>query len=301
MVQFKTGGESPENQDPDTIEWPKEAPPKKVSHYHAQKPPKLWTFVYWGTIIWALAIWILYPVWPSVSEYTLGTLGYSTRIEHTEAVSAMAAERAPNKEWVLTTDVTALKDDPAQYQTAVAAGKTLFALNCSQCHGGNGTGSKGFPDLTDSDWLWPSDLEEIEFTIKHGIRQPDNDETRVGDMLAFVKDQMLDRDDALDAAHYVLSLSGSEHSADRAERGTVIFEENCASCHGDDGKGISDMGAPNLTDTIWLYGGELEAVYKTIAQGRAGVMPAWSHRLDDGTIRQLALFVLSLSESGQAE
>lgn len=300
MVQFKTGGRNDvEVQDKKSAIESKEAPPKKVSHYHAQKPPKLWTYTYIATIIWAVGIWLLYPVWPSVSKYTLGALGYSTRVEHVEAVAGMAQERLPNKEWILSTDVDLLHENMQQYEMAIAVGKSAFALNCSQCHGQDGKGSKGFPDLTDEAWLWYSDFEEIELTIKHGIRQPGHDETRFGEMPGFRRDQVLERDEVLDTAHYVLSLSENSYDAERAGRGALVFEENCAACHGYDAAGIPDMGAPNLTDRIWLYGGDLQSIYNTIAQGRSGVMPAWSGRLDDGTIRQLTLYVQSLSSIGR--
>lgn len=273
----------------------KEAPPKKVSHYHAQKPPRLWTVIYIATIVWAVAIWLLYPVWPSLSRYSIGVLGFSTRLELEEQVEGLEESRLPNKQWILETDVAALRDDPVQYAAALKAGKTAFALNCSQCHGPNGKGAPGFPNLTDDDWLWYGEFEELEVTIRHGIRQPGNDGTRFGDMPGFLRAQMLTREDILNAAHYILSLSGSPHNSDRANHGAAVFEENCAACHGYDANGIADMGAPNLTDNIWLYGGDLQTVYETISQGRAGVMPAWEHRLDDATIRQLTAYIQSLA------
>lgn len=296
MVQFTNESQRKNTKEPSVRVSEKEAPPRKVSHYHAQKPPKLWTYIYVGTVVWAVAIWLLYPVWPSLSRYSIGVLGFSTRLDYTEQVEGVEKTRLPNKQWILETEFGELNENTLQHVAAIAAGRTAFALNCSQCHGQAGKGVPGFPDLTDEDWLWPNDFEELEVTIRHGIRQPGHDETRFGDMPGFMLDEMLDREQTLDAAHYVLSLSGQQHDGARAESGALVFEENCAGCHGYEAEGIAEMGAPNLTDNVWLYGGDLQTVYDTISKGRSGVMPAWHGRLDDATIRQLVLYIQSLSQ-----
>ncbi|MFZ3034304.1 MAG: c-type cytochrome, partial [Parvibaculum sp.] len=134
----------------------------------------------------------------------------------------------------------------------------------------------------------------IQTTLTHGIRAPGDDETRYNMMPRFLDDQMLKRDQIEDVADYVLSLSGTKADPAAIERGSKVFAENCVSCHGADAKGNQAMGAPDLVDAIWLYGGDRATVVATISHGRAGVMPAWGTRLTPGTIKELALYVHSL-------
>ena len=166
-------------------------------------------------------------------------------------------------------------------------------VNCVQCHGSGAAGSPGYPNLNDDDWLWGGTLEAIETTIRYGVRSS-HDETRVSDMPAFGRDELLTEEEINDAAEYVLSLSGGEFDAAAAERGATIFADNCVACHGEQGEGMQEMGGPNLSDAIWLYGGDKDTVLHTIRNARRGVMPTWQGRLDDTTIKQLTLYVHAL-------
>jgi cytochrome c oxidase cbb3-type subunit 3 len=172
----------------------------------------------------------------------------------------------------------------------MAGGQSVFGDNCAACHGSAAQGSPGYPNLADDDWLWGGTLDEIHTTIQHGIRAGDDD-TRESDMPAFGHEDVLENAEIEQVVEYVMSLSGS---GDAKAADQEIFADNCAACHGDDGKGLPEVGAPNLTDAIWLYGGSREAVTETVTASRHGVMPAWSGVLDDAQIKQLALYVHSL-------
>jgi cytochrome c oxidase cbb3-type subunit 3 len=157
------------------------------------------------------------------------------------------------------------------------------------------TGSVGYPNLNDDDWLWGGKLADIYTTLQHGVRSTNDSDTRISAMPAFGKDGILKKEEIRTVANYVVSLSGgkSEGTAD-LKTGAKLFAENCSSCHGDKGAGNQDLGAPNLTDQIWLYGGKVEDVVETVANSRAGVMPAWAGRLDTATVKSLTVYVHSL-------
>jgi cytochrome c oxidase cbb3-type subunit 3 len=173
-------------------------------------------------------------------------------------------------------------------------------VNCVQCHGSGAAGSAGYPNLNDDDWLWGGTLADIETTISHGVRFEQDADTRVSQMPAFGADGILDGAGIAAAAEYVLSLSGGEHDAALAETGKTLFADNCAACHGETGAGDRAFGAPALNDAIWLYGSARENILAQIGKPRHGVMPAWTHRLNATTIKQLALYVHSLG-GGEAE
>jgi cytochrome c oxidase cbb3-type subunit 3 len=173
---------------------------------------------------------------------------------------------------------------------AINGGRAAFKENCAACHGSGAQGAKGFPNLNDDDWLWGGKIEDIYQTIRFGIRSA-HEKTRSNQMPAFGMDKVLKRDEIEATVEYVLSLSGK---AEKNLLGEKIFKANCVACHGADGKGMRSMGAPNLTDAIWLYGGKKDDIFFTIYYARNGVMPYWVGRLDDNTIKQLALYVHSL-------
>ncbi|MAZ03074.1 MAG: cytochrome-c oxidase, cbb3-type subunit III [Sneathiella sp.] len=255
--------------------------------------PRWWLWTMYGTIIWSIGYWIVMPAWPLVSSYTEGFLGYSSRgaleQELEEANEAQAGDRAA----LVTTELEDIKNNDQLYQFALRGGKSAFAVNCSQCHGSGAAGAPGFPNLNDDDWLWGGSVDQIYETIKYGIRS-DHDDTRIGEMPAFLTNEMLDRSQINDVTEYVLSLSDTREDKEAVARGEVVFQENCASCHGENAKGNREFGAPNLTDAIWFYGKDKDVILRTISRGRNNVMPAWVDRLDDATIRQLALYVHSL-------
>ncbi|MCF8468417.1 MAG: cytochrome-c oxidase, cbb3-type subunit III [Sneathiella sp.] len=255
--------------------------------------PRWWLWTMYGTIIWAIGYWIVMPAWPLVSSYTSGFLGYSSRGSLEQELADATAAHADDRAALVTMKVSDVKNDEKIYQFALRGGKSAFAVNCSQCHGSGAQGAPGFPNLNDDDWLWGGSIDKIYETVKYGIRS-DNDETRIGNMPAFLTDELLTKDQINDVAEYVLSLSGGEGDAAMITRGKAVFMENCVSCHGDNAKGKNEFGAPNLTDAIWFYGKEKDIIVKTISRGRGNVMPAWVDRLDDVTIRQLALYVHSL-------
>lgn len=255
--------------------------------------PKWWLWVMYATIVWAIGYWILYPAWPLASDYTKGMLGYSQRAVVMEQVAAGKAAQAKFVDAIQKAELSSIPNNPELLSFAIAGGNAAFKENCAPCHGRGAQGFKGYPNLNDDDWIWGGDLAAIQQTITHGIRNSDGD-SRQSDMPKFGKEELLDKAQINDAAEYVLSLSGSGSDAAAAERGKAVFAENCAACHGEDGKGNPELGAPNLTDSIWLYGGTKNDVITSINTGRGGVMPAWKTRLSEATIKELAVYVHSL-------
>ena len=174
--------------------------------------------------------------------------------------------------------------DLAKNPDALKMGVRLFSNNCAICHGADGGGNVGFPNLTDKDWLYGGTPEKILETITHG---------RKAAMPAW--GTLLGEEGVVDVTEYVLSLSGTKHDTEKAEAGAKLFSTNCVACHGADGKGNQLVGAPNLTDEIWLYGGEPQTIRQTIRSGRNGVMPAQEELLKEDKIHLLAAYVYSLS------
>ena len=209
-------------------------------------------------------------------------------------MSAAAKDRAGTLAKIAATPTVQLPADPALMSAAIAGGKAAFRVNCVQCHGAEGQGSRGYANLADDDWLWGGDLTTIETTIRHGIRFLGDDQTRQSAMPNFGRDGILSPSEIDDTASFVRSLSGKDAAGAAAQRGAAAFAANCAVCHGPEGKGSRAVGAPNLADAIWLYGGRHEDVAASIANAHAGVMPAWGQRLDPVTIKMLAVYVHSL-------
>ncbi|TPQ49568.1 cytochrome-c oxidase, cbb3-type subunit III [Prosthecomicrobium hirschii] len=252
--------------------------------------PKWWLWTWYACIAWALVYYVLYPSWPLASSYTKGLLGYSQRQDALDKVAEGQAARAVIGKGLATAELSAIAADPKMREFAMANGKAAFGDNCAPCHGSAGVGGPGFPSLQDDDWLWGGKLSDIHQTLKVGIRST-HDETRQTQMPAFGKDGVLKKDEISTVADYVLSLSGKGTAT---PAGKQLFADNCASCHGEDGKGNLELGAPNLTDAIWLYGGTKEKIVETVTNSRAGVMPTWEGRLDPVTIKSLAVYVHSL-------
>ena len=187
-----------------------------------------------------------------------------------------------------------IASDPVLLEFARAQGRSAFAENCAPCHGAGGGGGRGYPNLNDDDWIWGGTLDEIAQTIRHGVRSGDATARGGAAMPAFGRDGILKRADVESVADYVRSLAGLPvgRTADLAA-GKKVFADNCAVCHGEAGKGQRELGAPNLTDAIWLYGADRPAIVDAVWNGRGGVMPAWAGRLDDVTIKALAVYVHS--------
>jgi len=259
--------------------------------------PRWWLWILWATVIWAVIYAILMPSIPLVSSYTKGYLGASQREQSLAAVATAVDERKETGKGLATATLEEIKKDPKLLEFAKAYGKSAFGDNCVPCHGTNGAGATGYPRLQDNTWLWGGSFEDITTTIRVGIRSTHED-TRTNDMTAFGgKDGDLDKAKIEQVADYVLSLSpdGKPKAGADLAAGKQIFMDNCTSCHGEDAKGNQKLGAPNLTDAIWLFGGDRKTVIETITNGRKGVMPTWEGRLDPVTIKALAVYILNLS------
>jgi cytochrome c oxidase cbb3-type subunit 3 len=256
--------------------------------------PRWWVITFYATILWAIGYWIVYPAWPLLWSNTSGILHYSSRAEVAGELANLEKIRGEKMAALGTASLADIEKDPALLALARARGKTVFGDNCAPCHGSGGAGAKGFPNLNDDDWLWGGSLDQIMQTIQFGARSG-HAKAHEGAMLAFGRDGILKRDEIVGVANYVRSLSGLATSPgyDPA-KGQKIFADNCTTCHGEAGKGNQDLGAPNLTDKIWLYGSDEATIIETITNGRAGVMPAWAGRLDPSTIKALAVYVHSL-------
>lgn len=255
--------------------------------------PRWWLWVLYASIIWAIGYWIAMPSWPLISSYTKGVLGYSQRQIVTQSVADARAAQSQYLDKIGSSDLAAIKADAELLRFALAGGEAAFGDNCAPCHGRGAQGAVGYPNLNDDNWLWGGTLENIHTTLKVGIRSG-HPETRDNQMPAFGRDQILEPAQINDVTEYVLSISGGEADAAAAEKGKAIFAEQCAACHGEEGKGNPELGAPNLTDRIWLYGGSKEAILQSVRNSRAGVMPFWEGRLSPETIKQLAVYVHSL-------
>jgi cytochrome c oxidase cbb3-type subunit 3 len=240
--------------------------------------PRWWVWVFYLTIIWAVGYSIAYPAWPLINGATAGLLGYSTRGEVAADIARVDASNAEILARLSTADLTAIRDDDELHTFAVNAGGSIVAANCSQCHGRGAAGVQagGYPNLLDDDWLWGGDIEQIAYTVTHGIRNEQSMDSHYSLMPAFGTDEILMNDEIDAIVQHVLSISGQDHDADLAGVGSTLFLDNCASCHGDAGTGMQEIGAPNLSDAIWLYGGDEDTIRTTIQNARFGVMPAWS-------------------------
>jgi cytochrome c oxidase cbb3-type subunit 3 len=197
---------------------------------------------------------------------------------------------------LVSADLTAIPADETLKTYATSAGASVFKTFCAQCHGSGAAGvqGKGYPNLLDDDWLWGGAMEDIHATISHGIRNTADADARYSQMPAFGVDGILDEAQIGQVVDYVLQLSGQDHDAAAATAGAVLFAENCVACHGEAGMGDRVQGAPNLTDAVWLYGGDRATLTETIVNARFGVMPPWTGRLSEDEIRAVATYVHSL-------
>ena len=253
--------------------------------------PRWWLWLFYATIVWSIGYWIVYPAWPLVSSYSNGLFNWHTRSTVASQVAELQHEREPMMAKLSAASLKEIEFDPKLLDFARALGKRAFADNCAPCHGAGGAGARGYPNLVDNKWLWGGSLDQIALTIAHGARAGD-DAGHQGSMPAFGRDGLLKPDEISTVADYVRSLSGlpTTPGADLA-RGAKIFADNCAVCHGPEGKGNREVGAPNLTDNIWLYGPDKKTIMEGIINGRGGVMPAWGGKLDDATIKALTVYV----------
>ncbi|MEO0439512.1 MAG: cytochrome-c oxidase, cbb3-type subunit III [Pseudomonadota bacterium] len=256
--------------------------------------PRWWVWTFYATIVWGIVYMILYPAWPLVNSATEGVLGWTSRGELQKEMSAREEQLEPIRAALVASDINSVAANENLRTQAINGGASAFRVHCVQCHGSGASGFKGYPNLNDDDWLWGGDLEAIEYTLVHGIRQPDHPDTRFSQMPAFGRDGILQPSEIQDVVSFVRTLSGDESTSAASQRGAVLYEANCTICHGADGTGDRLQGSPNLTDRIALYGRDRDSLTDTITNSRYGVMPRWSERLDPATIRMLAIYVHSL-------
>ncbi len=259
--------------------------------------PRWWLWTFYATIVWGVIYVILYPALPMVSGSTQGVLGWSARDEVAADIAAVDLSNADLTESLVAIDLRVLEENEALNRFAISAGASVFANNCSQCHGAGAAGvqAAGYPNLLDDDWLWGGQIEDIAATVRHGIRNEVDPDARWSQMPAY--GDFLEPSEIASLAAHVRSLSGLEGA--NAE-GADLFYDNCAACHGDAGRGDREIGAPNLTDAIWLYGGTTEDVVYTIENARFGVMPPWGERLGEAQVRAVAAYVHGLG-GGEAQ
>lgn len=255
--------------------------------------PRWWLWTFYATIIWGIGYTIAYPAWPLVSSATAGILGYSTRAEVAAEIARVEESNAEINAQLASLELTELPGNAELNSFAVSAGAAVFRSYCSQCHGSGAAGAVGYPNLLDDDWLWGGDIENIHLTIAHGIRNEDDDDARYSEMPAF--GEILDPEEIVQVVNYVQTLAGGQaEDPTAAAAGTEVYLDNCSSCHGEEGLGDRELGAPNIADAIWLYGGDYESLTETVTYSRYGVMPPWTQRLSEAEIRAVALYVHQL-------
>ncbi|MBY6242501.1 cytochrome-c oxidase, cbb3-type subunit III [Methylosinus sp. Sm6] len=255
--------------------------------------PRWWLITFYATILWSLAYFLVYPSLPTPSGATQGLLGWHSRTAVTQDLDELQKIRGPVMARLATATLEEIEKTPQLLSAARALGAAAFANNCAGCHGAGAQGAKGYPNLNDDEWLWGGRLADIRRTIEHGVRWDADKETRTETMPAFGRDGLLDAGQISLIADEVRAL-GKLPGAKPAAAGAKLFDDNCSVCHGVDGKGNRDMGAPNLTDALWLFGSDKATIVARIANGGGGVMPAWGNRLDDTTITALTVYVHSL-------
>jgi cytochrome c oxidase cbb3-type subunit 3 len=256
--------------------------------------PRWWLWLFYLTIVWSVGYWIVYPSWPLMSSYTVGWFNWHSREAIITDMEALKAQRGPLVERLAQASLQDIAADESLSQFARAQGRPVFLENCAPCHGSGGGGTKGYPNLLDDEWLWGGRLEDIALTISNGIRTAQSKD-RQGGMPAFGRDGILRRPDIEAVTDYVRSLAGlAPDPAANLEQGKKVYAETCVACHGDDGRGKREIGAPNLTDAIWLYGSDRAAIIDGLWNGRGGMMPAWAGRLDQSTIKALTIYVHTL-------
>jgi cytochrome c oxidase cbb3-type subunit 3 len=249
------------------------------------------------THIFAVLWWFLMPSWPLGDTYTKGLLDVNQHKTVEELLVSSAAQRSSWMDSIETLSFEQIQADPELMSIVKSSGHQLFGDNCAACHGIDGKGRANYPDLTDDDWLWGGDVETIAETMRVGINSA-HPESRFAQMPSFGADGMLNREEVRSASAYVYSLSHEDYSTPenigRIEAGKEVFIANCAVCHGENARGNRDLGAPNLTDPYWIYGGDLQTIVNSVHGGRQGHMPTWDERLTEGNIKILALYVHSL-------
>ncbi|MHA3913479.1 cytochrome-c oxidase, cbb3-type subunit III [Halovulum sp. GXIMD14793] len=253
--------------------------------------PRWWLWSFYATIVFSLVYVVLYPAWPLISSATGGVLGWNSRTALAETMEQVEASKAGQIAAIREKSVEEILADPELRSFAIASGAAAFKINCVQCHGSGAQGSPGYPNLNDDSWIWGGTPEAIHYSIQNGIRFEQDEDTRISDMPAFGADDWITPQEIALVADHVLSFT---NRAETSEEGADLYLENCSSCHGEQGEGMADLGAPQLNDALWLYGREREDIIAQIHKPVHGVMPAWEDRLGDVTVKELAVYVHSL-------
>lgn len=259
-------------------------------------PKIVWLFLL-STFACAVLWWVLMPAWPLGTTYTRGLLGADQQMRVSEEIEQANLSRKEIMTQISDRDFDQIQQDKALMRYVESTGKTLFGDNCAACHGTSGQGGPGYPSLTDNAWLWGGGAEDVEETIRVGINT-EHDDARASQMLAFGREGVLNRDEISNVVTHILTLSQpetlDEEQIGSAQLGKEVFAENCSSCHGADGKGDPEVGAPNLTDNVWIYGSDRQSIYSSVTNGRQGQMPSWETRFSELDRKILTLYVLSL-------
>ena len=260
--------------------------------------PRWWLWTFYATIVWAIGYVLAYPAIPLITGSTQGFIGTTPRDEVAADIRRFDEANAAVETRLASADLTTVKDDPELLNYANNAGGAVFRTYCAQCHGAGAAGNPGYPNLLDNDWLWGGSIEDIHLTLLHGIRSPDDPDTRYSEMPRFGADGLLDNTQIDQVTHYVMSMAQMTHDPAKAEAGQPLFVDNCSACHMEDGTGDRAQGAPNLTDAVWLYNkdgqGDEATIRRIVHDGPFGVMPAWSKRLSEADIRAVATYVHGL-------
>jgi cytochrome c oxidase cbb3-type subunit 3 len=256
--------------------------------------PRWWLWSFYACILFAIGYVIYYPAIPLINSATPGISGITNRQIVAVELKAAQDAKAGMVAKIEQSSLEEIRTTDNLFRFSVAGGQSMFKVYCTQCHGSGAQGAPGYPNLNDDDWLWGGNLESIYTSIKHGIRNDEDDDARTSEMPGFGADELLEGDVIKAIANQVLKMAGLEHNEQAALNGVEPFSENCADCHGEEGKGDTELGAPNLTDAIWFYGNKPDEIISQISAPRHGVMPAWGERLGEASVKQLAVYIHSL-------
>lgn len=267
-----------------------------IKELNTAVPWPIWAFLS-GSVAFAVLWWVLMPTWPLGTTYTKGLLGADVRKEVAQHLRSAAEERSVWMQRIESEDFATIQANPALMKNVRETGHAVFGDNCAACHGVNAAGGSGFPNLIDKAWLWGGTPDAVFETIRAGVNSEYPD-SRASQMPAWGKDGMLDRTAIGNVVAYVYSLShaggNSEDPADQLAAGRKVFADNCTACHGADGKGSAEVGAPDLADGFWLYGGDETSIYDSVFYGRQGHMPTWESRISEADRKILTLYILDL-------
>jgi cytochrome c oxidase cbb3-type subunit 3 len=241
--------------------------------------PKWWLWLFYVTVVFGLLYLVLYP---GLGNFA-GVKGWTQSSQYEQEKAAVEARANELLAPLAALPVADLVDN----EQAMATAHNLFQHNCAQCHGSDGGGARNFPNLANSDWQWGGDADTVVATIAGG---------RTAAMPPW--GPVLGEQGVAEVVAYVQKLSGQAGDAALASAGEVRFQQLCVACHGPDGKGMAMLGAPNLTDDVWIYGGDAATLRQTITEGRTGQMPAWNDKLGEQRVKLLAAYVTRLARDG---